>query len=114
MHFAHGGVALVDPCPRRRIGRHCLAGATHRMAAFAFRLARERTGRLKASYKRGADSRDGLMRNSDFATAFAEAKSRIRHMELRYVEERDPLAQALLEMYGAIALHTPYNDLENH
>jgi hypothetical protein len=38
---------------RGRIGRHSRRGATHRMAAFAFRLAREATGNLVASYKKG-------------------------------------------------------------
>ena len=30
------------------------------------------------------------------------------------VEETDPVSQALLEIYIAIALQTPYNDFENH
>jgi len=38
---------------RKRLGRHCRPGATHRMAAFAFRLARIETGDLKATYKKG-------------------------------------------------------------
>lgn len=37
---------------RGRLRRHCSPGATHRMAAFAFRLARESTGNIKASYNR--------------------------------------------------------------
>lgn len=35
-------------------------------------------------------------------------------MQLRYVEEPDPLRQALLEMYIAFVLRTPYNDFNNH
>src|ERR1700728_4971701 len=42
---------------RKRLSRHCWPGATHRMAALAFRLAREATGNLKATYKKGAGSR---------------------------------------------------------
>src|SRR5579859_1923243 len=42
---------------RLRYGRHCNPGATHRMAAFAFKLAREATDRAVASYKAGEDSR---------------------------------------------------------
>jgi len=34
-----------------RPGRHCGVNSTHRMAAFAFKLARERTGFKKAAYK---------------------------------------------------------------
>jgi len=44
----------------KRPGRHC---GTHRMAAFAFRLAREATGFVKPSYKKSDESRDGLMKN---------------------------------------------------
>ena len=78
---------------RGRIGRHCRPGATHRMAAFAFRLAREKTGRLAASYT-PEGSRDDLMRDPAFLAAFHEAKARICTMDLRYVEASDPVAQA--------------------
>jgi hypothetical protein len=49
-----------------------------------------------------------------FASAFAEAKARIREMELRYVEEGDPVRQALLEVYVALAVKTKHNDFDNH
>jgi hypothetical protein len=35
-------------------------------------------------------------------------------MELRYVEEKDQLRQALLEIYVAVVLQTPHNDFETH
>jgi len=84
------------------------------MAAFAFRLAREATGNLHPSYKKGKDSRDGLMENSTFVDAFTAAKFRIRQMDLRFAEESDPLRQTLLEVYVAVVLATPYNDFDNH
>jgi predicted GIY-YIG superfamily endonuclease len=99
---------------RGRYGRHCNPGATHRMAAFAFRLAREKTGKLKASYKAGEESRKGLMGNNEFALAFSEQKARIRAMDFRWVEEADPVRQCLLEVYCAVVLQTPYNDFDNH
>jgi len=98
---------------RERIRRHSRPGATHRMAAFAFRLAREATGQTEASYK-PQGSRTDLMSNPDFAGAFRSAKERIRLMDVRYVEEADALRQALLEMYVAVALSTPYNDFDTH
>ena len=98
---------------RGRIGRHCRPGATHRMAAFAFRLAREKTGRLEASYTT-AGSRADLIRDAAFLAAFNEAKARIRKMDLRYVEADEPVTQALLEMYAAVALDARYNDFDNH
>lgn len=99
---------------RARIGRHCLPGATHRMAAFAFRLARETTGNLQATYKKGEGSRNGLMENATFVNAFTTAKGRVRAMDLRFVEENDPVRQTLLEVYVAVVLATPYNDFDNH
>jgi hypothetical protein len=44
------------------------------MAAFAFKLAREATGKTTASYKAGDDSRKGLMLNSEFRAAALNAK----------------------------------------
>ena len=99
---------------KKRIGRHCRPGATHRMAAFAFRLAREATGNVKATYKKGEGSRSALMEDERFVAAFDASKSRIRKMSLRFVEEGDPVRQGLLEIYVAVVLNTPYNDFDNH
>lgn len=99
---------------KKRIGRHCLPGATHRMAAFAFRLAREATGNLKATYKKGPGSRAALVQDAVFLRAFNDAKARIRNMSVRFVEEADPIKQALLEIYASVILGTPYNDFDNH
>jgi hypothetical protein len=76
-------------------------------------MARERTGRLEASYNK-KDSREALQADPAFAAAFDEAKARIRKMDLRFVEEHDPLKQALLEIYVSIVLGTPYNDFNTH
>ena len=99
---------------KKRIGRHARPGATHRMAAFAFRLAREATGNLKATYKKNEGSRSALMEDEKFVAEFGSAKARIRTMNLRFVEENDPVRQALLEIYVAVVLNTPYNDFDNH
>ena len=93
--------------------RHGSPGATHKQAAFAFRLAREITGYLKATYKTEG-SRDQLIQDPQFAAAFVAAKQRIRNMDLSFVEEANPLRQAVLEMYVSVALSTPYNDFDNH
>lgn len=98
---------------RKRLGRHCRPGATHRMAAFAFQLAREETGRLRASYKADG-SRAQLFADPVFRNAFDRAKERIRRMQARFVEENDPVRQAVLEIYVATVLRTPYNDFDTH
>jgi hypothetical protein len=47
-----------------------------------------------------------------FVASFIEAKRRVRQMHVPYVEEPEPLRQALLEIYASIVLATPYNDFE--
>ena len=93
---------------RQRYSNHC--APCHRKAAFAYRLAREATGNTKASYRPGAKSRDGLRDDPLFEQAFQAALQRVRRMAYRYVEETDQNRQALLEIYCAVALETPYND----
>jgi hypothetical protein len=98
---------------RQRLRQHSIPGAQHNQAVFAFRLAREMTGQLTAAYNKEG-SRLALSSDGEFAPAFLEAKRRIREMHVRYVEERDPLRQALLEIYVAVVLKTPYNDFNTH
>ncbi len=83
------------------------------MAAFAFRLAREATGELLATYK-AKGSRRELAGRPRFINAFARARARIRAMDVRYVSEPDPIRQAVLEMYVAVAVGAPYNDFDTH
>ena len=54
------------------------------------------------------------MQDPPFRAAFKAAKERIRKMDYRYVEEVDQNRQALLEIYCAIVLSTPYNDFKTH
>ncbi len=91
-----------------------IAVGTHRQPAFAFMLAREGTGRIAATYRLGEGSRAGLMLGPKFAAAFVAARQRIRGMEYRFVEETDQNRQALLEIYCAVVLETPYNDCGTH
>ncbi len=98
---------------RDRLGQHSRPSARQNEAVFAFKLAREMTGQTKAAYN-SKSSRPALAKQRDFRGAFAAAKARVREMNVRFVEEADPLRQALLEMYVAIALKTPYNDFETH
>jgi hypothetical protein len=98
---------------RRRLQEHCRPSAGHNSAPFAFLLARKATGNRKATY-RPTGSRRELESNRVFARAFTAAKRRVRAMDVRFVSETDPMRQALLEMYVAVALGTPHNDFDNH
>jgi hypothetical protein len=98
---------------RRRIRNHCGDACDHRKAALAFNMARRATGRTKASYKKEG-SRAALAIDELFAPQFAEAKRKVATLDVRFVGEVDPTRQALLEIYAATVLATPYNDFENH
>jgi len=98
---------------RERLRSHCVPSATHFTATFAFRLAREESGFIKATYKTSG-SRAGLVRHKQFGPAFSQAKARVAQMDIRYIEETDAVSQALLEIYVATDLKTPYNDFDNH
>ncbi|HEY3242145.1 MAG TPA: hypothetical protein VGM03_02245, partial [Phycisphaerae bacterium] len=98
---------------RQRLGEHCRPGSTHNSAPFAFLLARKSTRNTKAAYGRDG-SRAHLSGQPTFARAFTSAKRRVREMDVRFVEERDPLRQALLEIYVAVSLKTLNNSFENH
>jgi hypothetical protein len=98
---------------RQRMRQHSIEAAQQNQAVFAFRLARGETGKTDVGYSQ-AGSRSALLLDPQFAEAFRTAKARIRNMELRYVEETNPLQQALLEIYVAVVLGTPHNDFETH
>jgi hypothetical protein len=98
---------------RQRLAGHCRPSSNHFSATFAFRLAREETGLLKAAYS-PTGSRGELEKDLTFGPAFVRAKARIADMDLRFVEEGDAVCQALLEIYVAVTLKTPYNDFDNH
>lgn len=95
---------------RERLRYHC-GSATD--APFAFKLARELTGKTKATYST-KDSRNQLLLDVAFIAAFQASKDRIRQMNIRFVEEPDPNRQALLEIYTTICLTAPYNDFDTH
>lgn len=98
---------------RERLRGHCVPSGTHSTATLAFRIARETTGRMVATYTKFG-SRAELVNDQTFAVAFTEAKRRVYLMDIRFVEELDPTRQALLEIYAATVLGTPYNDFDNH
>lgn len=98
---------------RQRLRGHCAPSGSHFTATFAFRITRLETGRTTASYSKSG-SRADLLKDVAFASAFKTAKRRIASMDLRYVEESNPTRQALLEIYIATVLKTPFNDFYNH
>ncbi|GLS35438.1 hypothetical protein GCM10010869_10260 [Mesorhizobium tianshanense] len=98
---------------RERYFLHTRNGSRHNQASFAFRIAFQLLDLPPARYtKEGGRKEIALM--EDFIREFAAAKTRIRNMNYRYVEETDQTRQALLEIYVATVLDTPYNDFRTH
>jgi len=98
---------------RQRIGNHTRPSSGHNQATFAFRLARQQTGKIDAVYS-SSGSRQNLLDDAEFRAAFDEAKARVRAMDIRWIEEEDPIQQTLLEVYAAIRLGTSHNDFDTH
>src|SRR2546423_1290743 len=65
---------------RRRLAGHCRPSSNHFSATFAFRIAREETGLLKATYS-SVGSRASLVQHQTFGPAFTRAKARLQDMD---------------------------------
>lgn len=98
---------------RQRLQEHIRPSSDHNQASLAFLLAREKTGRLDATY-RTADSRASLLKEPSFLAEFKLAKNRIGEMDVRFVEETHPVRQCLLEVYVATVVKARYNDFDSH
>ncbi|MBI3013782.1 MAG: GIY-YIG nuclease family protein [Candidatus Tectomicrobia bacterium] len=98
---------------RQRLQEHCRRSSGHNTAPFAFRIARELTGKAEATYSQEG-SRIALEKDPNFQEVFQREKERIADMELRFVQEADPVRQALLEIYVAMASRARYNDFDTH
>jgi hypothetical protein len=93
---------------RKRVMQHS-RNSVHD-APFAYRLARKATGR-RATYK-VEGGRRWLKTDAGFCEALRKAKQRIRRMSVRYVRVKDPVTQALLEIYSSTVLCTPHNEFK--
>ena len=111
--FSEGSAHLYAGRTKRRIAvriRNHFSTAPD--CPFAWLLAREATGRT-ATYTRDG-SRKALLADANFKAEYERAKNRIRRMNVRYVHESDPVRQALLEIYAALATEAKYNDFDTH
>ena len=96
---------------RQRVRSHQSKG--HSAAAFAFKLTRQATGRIKATYTT-AGSRADLMADEAFATAFAEQSTRVKAMLISHLRVEDPIDQYLLELYAALEYGTSLTEFDTH
>lgn len=111
--FSENGVHLYAGRTKRKLG---IRIRSHFGAApdcpFAWQIARDFTGHRATYMKEG--SRQDLLSRPDFRRIYNESKQRIRKMHVRYVEEADPLRQALLEIYTAVVSGARHNDFDTH
>jgi len=98
---------------RDRLNTHQRNSALVNQAAFASILAKQGCGLKNMPYTQVAPGKH-FSEKPKFRKAFSNAKQRIRKMDIRVVEEADPVTQALLEIYVAVTLPTRYNDFANH
>ena len=96
---------------RQRLQYH--TRSNYNQATFAFLLAREETGRMKATYRK-VGSRRYLLNDPAFRVAFDKARERIRKMDVQFIKENDATRQALLEICVALWSDAKYNNFDNH
>jgi len=96
---------------RKRLQYH--TRNNHGQAIFAFLLAREQTGNKKATYKKEG-SRDDLLSQPAFRSVFDSARERIKRMDVQFIEEMNPIRQALLEICASLQAKAKYNDFDDH
>ena len=81
-------------------------------SAFAFKLAREATGRVKTYTKAG--SKRELMKDPVFIGAMKSATERVKNMDSQFVLIEDPSQRYLFEFFAAVSLDAPYNDFNTN
>jgi hypothetical protein len=111
--FSENGIYLYTGRTKRKLSRRIRDHfSTALDCPFAWQMAREITGR-RATYKK-LGSRKDLLSQPDFRRIYDESKQRIRKMHVQYVEESEPLRQALLEIYAAVVTNSLHNDFDTH
>jgi hypothetical protein len=98
----------------QRLGQHCNDGSQPNQSSVAFKLACIELSIERQKYTPGQNWKSLMAQNAQLNPAFRRWKGRMRDMCIRYVEEPDPVTQALLEIYCAVALNTPHNDFDTH
>jgi predicted GIY-YIG superfamily endonuclease len=94
---------------RQRMKNH--ASGRAEQSAFAFRLARQLSGKTRATYKKEG-SRKELMKDQNFIDVMAKCTTRVKNMSVLHVEIEDDVTQHMFEVYCALALKTQYNEFK--
>jgi len=97
---------------RRRLGEHSWASSSHYSASFAFLRARQAAKVAGYTASLTSFSRPALATHEVFGPLFIAEKKVVAGMIIRWVEVENAVTQALLEVYAALELHTPFNSFE--
>ncbi|WP_210514957.1 GIY-YIG nuclease family protein [Hymenobacter terricola] len=96
---------------RRRLGEHGRDSSSHYSASFAFLRARK-VAESDGHDLRGFSRKELANEHEAFRDFFAAAKMTVAEMTIRWVVVPDAVTQALLEVYAALELGTPFNSFE--
>lgn len=99
---------------RARYGRHCRPGATERQAAFAFQLARGSHRSHSGILSRGRRKPRRIDARSDLRRRIHGRQGAYSGNGIPLRRKADQNCQALLEIYCAVVLQTPYNGFGTH
>ena len=97
---------------RRRLSEHGRVGSSHYSASFAFLRARHAAEAAGHTASLAGLTRPDLAQHEVFGPLFVAEKSIVAGMTLRWVAVPDAVTQALLEVYAALELGTPFNSFE--
>lgn len=97
---------------RRRLNEHSRPKSSHYSASFAFLRARHAAEAAGHTASLAGKSRSALAGHEVFGPLFVAEKLAVAGMTVRWVQVADAVTQALLEVYAALELGTPFNSFE--
>jgi len=97
---------------RRRLSEHGRVSSSHYSASFAFLRARRAVEATEHKARLVGLARADLEKHEVFGPQFVAEKSTVAGMTVRWVVVPDAVTQALLEVYAALELDTPFNSFE--
>ncbi|GAB3862282.1 hypothetical protein GCM10028822_42770 [Hymenobacter terrigena] len=97
---------------RRRLNEHSRPKSSHYSASFAFLRAWHSAEAAGHTASLAGKSRSALAGHEVFGPLFVAEKLAVSGMTVRWVKVADAVTQALLEVYAALELQTPFNSFE--
>jgi len=96
---------------KERIQEHGRLSSDHYSATLAFNIAKEKVN-YKSEHRLA--TRNDLEKAPGFEKAFFLARKQVAEMQVKIIEIKDQIEQALFEIYAHLTLNTKYNDFSTH